>query len=94
MRSWQATAERYLLNGFGDVLVGDDGRDASIRHNIDAFNRLHAEQKDIVQRLLRDNVTLLKEMAAELRRVGTLETERICLYLERVIVADQVPVFE
>lgn len=94
MRSWQAAAERYLLNGLGDVLVEDDGRDTSVRHNINAFNRLYAEQKEIVQCLMRDNVTILQEMAAELRRDGTLETERICWYLERVVVADQIPVFE
>lgn len=94
IRMWQDTAERYLKNGFGDVLMPDDSNDESLRHNIAAFNTLHAEQRTILSQLMNDNVMLLKEMADQLLTSGTLETEVITDFLNRVIIPKTVPVFE
>ncbi|WP_321146449.1 hypothetical protein [Providencia alcalifaciens] len=93
MRTWQEQAGRYLQNGFGQVLMCDDGHDDSLRHNIAAFNALHAEQVTIVNRFMRDNVTLLTEMATELRHLGALDKQAITSFLGRVSISVDVPTF-
>lgn len=93
MRAWREQADRYLQNGFGGVLMRDDGQDESLRHNIAAFNALHAEQVTIINQYMRDNVTLLKDMAAELRSAGNLDTPAIEAYLKRVTIGAEVPIF-
>lgn len=71
----------------------DDGHDDSLRHNIAAFNALHAEQVTIVNRFMRDNVTLLTEMATELRHLGALDKQAITSFLGRVSISVDVPTF-
>lgn len=93
MRTWREQADRYLQNGFGSVLMRDDGQDESLRHNIAAFNALHAEQVTIMNRFMSDNVMLLSDMAAELRRVGVLDKPAIETYLRRVTIGAEVPTF-
>lgn len=93
MRSWGEQADRYLQNGFGNVLLIDDGKDESLRHNIAAFNTLHAEQITIINQFMRDNVTLLTDMAAELRHAGVLDKPAIEAYLQRVTIGAGVPTF-
>ncbi|MBX6949539.1 hypothetical protein EX227_13175 [Providencia rettgeri] len=93
MRSWSEQAERYLQNGFGNVLLLDDSKDESLRNNISAFNALHDEQVAIINQFMRDNVTLLTDMAAELRSTGSLDTPAIEAYLKRVTIGAEVPTF-
>lgn len=93
MRSWSEQADRYLQNGFGNVLLLNDGKDESLRHNIAAFNALHAEQITIINQFMRDNVTLLTDMAAELRHAGVLDKPAIEAYLQRVTIGAGVPTF-
>lgn len=93
MRTWSEQAERYLQNGFGNVLMHDDGKDESLRNNISAFNALHDEQVAIINQFMRDNVTLLTDMAAELRSAGSLDTSAIEVYLKRVTIGVEVPTF-